>query len=154
VEPGFSVTDLLASAVFSLQENDPASATVHVDRALMVAEGAGAEVLRNAAVQLSKDDSAGALVTLESLAAQWPIGDSTAGGEIYSTYCMPCHGAQGEGGIGVALNPNEYVTSTTTPEMVEFILAGREGTAMAGFDGRLTESQIADVIAFLRLWSP
>lgn len=154
VAPEFSVTDLLASAVFALQEDDTASATVHVDRALTAAEGAGAEVLRNAAVQLSGNDNAGALMTLEALAAQWPIGDSTAGGEIYATYCLPCHGAQGEGGIGMALNPNEYVSVSTTPEMVEFIQAGREGTAMAGFDGRLTETQIADVIAFLRLWSP
>lgn len=154
VEPEFSVTDLLASAIFSLQEDDPASATIQVDRALMVAEGAGAEVLRNAAVQLSNEDNTGALVTLEALAAQWPIGDSAAGGEIYATYCQPCHGAQGEGGIGLSLNPSEFVASGTTPELVDFILAGREGTAMAGFDGRLTESQIADVIAFLRLWSP
>ncbi len=154
VEPEFSVTDLLASAVFSLQEDDPASAAVQVDRALMVAQGPGAEVLRNAAVQLSGEDSVGALVTLEALAAQWPIGDSAAGGEIYATYCLPCHGAQGEGGIGLPLNPSEFVAASTTPDLVEFILAGRTGTAMAGFDGRLAESQIADVIAFLRLWSP
>lgn len=154
VAAGFSVTDLLASAVFSLQESDPESAAIHVNRALLVAEGAGAEVLRNAAVQLSGEDNAGALVTLESLAAQWPIGDPAAGGEIYSTYCLPCHGAEGEGGIGLPLNPNEYIQASTTPELVEFILEGRAGTAMAGFDGRLSETEIADVIAFLRLWQP
>ncbi len=154
VEAEFSVTDLLASAVFSLKEDDPESAAVHVDRALLVAEGAGAEVLRNAAVQLSGKDNAGALVTLEALAAQWPIGDSAAGGEIYKTYCLPCHGAEGEGGIGLPLNPSEFVGASTTPELVEFILVGREGTAMAGFDGRLSETEIADVIAFLRLWQP
>jgi mono/diheme cytochrome c family protein len=154
VAPEFSVTDLLASAVFSLQEDDPASATLHVDRSLMVAEGAGAEVLRNAAVQLADGDNTGALATLEALKVQWPIGDSVAGAEIYATYCLPCHGAEGEGGIGVAMNPNEYVASSTTPELLEFILDGREGTAMAGFDGRLSETEIADVIAFLRLWSP
>lgn len=154
VEPEFSITDLLASAVFSMQEDDPESAAVHVNRALLVAEGAGAEVLRNAAVQLSSGDNTGALATLTALSAQWPIGDSVAGGETYSTYCLPCHGAQGEGGIGLPLNPSEFVAASTTPELLDFILAGRTGTAMAGFDGRLTETQIADVIAFLRLWSP
>ncbi|MCB9419813.1 MAG: c-type cytochrome [Ardenticatenaceae bacterium] len=152
VEPEFSVTDLLTSAIFSLQNDDSASAAIQVDRALTVAQGPGAEVLRNAAVQLSNGDSTGALATLEALSAQWPIGDSAAGGEIYSTYCLPCHGAQGEGGIGKQLNPNEFVASNTTPDLVQFILDGREGTAMAGFDGRLDEAQIADVIAFLRLW--
>jgi mono/diheme cytochrome c family protein len=154
VEPDFSVTDLLASAIFSLNEDDPDSAAVQVDRALMVAQGPGAEILRNVAAQLVNEDNAGALATLDALAVQWPIGDSTAGAEIYSTYCLPCHGAQGEGGIGLPLNPSEFVASSTTPELVDFILSGREGTAMAGFDGRLTETQIADVIAFLRLWQP
>ena len=154
VEAAFSVTDLLASAVFSLEEGDAESAGLHVTRALQLARGAGAEVLRNAAIQLSDGDDSGALATLSALADQWPLGDSTAGGEIYNTYCTPCHGAEGEGGIGVAMNPNEYVSSSTTPELVEFIMDGREGTAMAGFDSRLTEAEIADVIAFLRLWSP
>ncbi len=154
VEAAFSVTDLLASAVFSLEEGDADSAGLHVTRALQSAEGAGAEVLRNAAVQLSDGDESGALATLSALADQWPLGDSTAGGEIYSTYCTPCHGAQGEGGIGLPLNPSEFVAGSRTPELVEFIFEGREGTAMAGFDGRLTEAEIADVIAFLRLWSP
>jgi mono/diheme cytochrome c family protein len=154
VEAAFSVTDLLASAVFSLEEGDAESAGLHVSRALESAQGAGAEVLRNAAAQLSSGDDAGALATLSALADQWPLGDSTAGGAIYTTYCTPCHGAQGEGGIGLPLNPSEFVAGSTTPELVEFILAGREGTAMAGFDGRLTEEEIADVIAFLRLWQP
>lgn len=154
VEPEFSVTDLLASAIFSLKEDDPESTAVQVDRALMVAQGPGAEILRNVAVQLQSGDDVGALATLEALLPQWPIGDSVAGGEIYTTYCQPCHGAQGEGGIGLPLNPSEFVATSTTPDMVEFILTGRTGTAMAGFKGRLVESQIADVIAFLRLWSP
>ncbi len=154
VEAAFSITDLLASAVFSLQEGDVDSASLQVSRALESAEGAGAEVLRNAASQLAAGDNKGALATLSALADQWPLGDSAAGGEIFATYCSPCHGAQGEGGIGLPLNPSEFVASSRTPDLVDFILAGREGTAMAGFDGRLTEAEIADVIAFLRLWQP
>ena len=31
---------------------------------------------------------------------------------------------------------------------------GRPGTAMAGWKDRLTEAEIADIIAFLRTWNP
>ncbi|MCP4426320.1 MAG: c-type cytochrome [Chloroflexi bacterium] len=156
VEAAFSVTDLLASAVFSLEESDAGSAALHVERALRSAEGAGAEVLRNAAVQLSDGDDAGALITLSALAKQWPLGDSAAGEAVYKTYCTPCHGPEGAGvaGLGLPLQPSEFVSGSTTPELLNFILEGLEGTAMAGFEGRLTEAEIADVIAFLRLWSP
>lgn len=154
VQPNFSITNLLENAIFSLGQDDPASAALQVERALTVASGAGAEVLRNAAAQLASGDNAGALETLTALQEQWPMGDPTSGAAVYSTYCTPCHGSQGEGGIGVALNPNPFVQANTNAQMVEFLLAGRPGTAMAGFKGRLDEGQLADVIAFLRLWQP
>jgi mono/diheme cytochrome c family protein len=154
VQPNFSITNLLENAIFSLGQDDPASAALQVERALTVASGASAEVLRNAAAQLASGDNAGALETLTALQEQWPMGDPTSGAAVYSTYCTPCHGSQGEGGIGVALNPNPFVQANTNAQMVEFLLAGRPGTAMAGFKGRLDEGQLADVIAFLRLWQP
>jgi mono/diheme cytochrome c family protein len=154
VQPGFSVTDLLDNAIFSLEQNDIASAELQVNRAMSVAQGYGLEVLRNIASLLTSGDYAGALSGLQSLRQQWPLGDPTQGAAVFSTYCAPCHGAQGEGGIGKKLQPNEFIQSKTNAELVDFILSGRAGTAMAGFKGRLSEAQIADVIAFLRLWQP
>lgn len=152
VQPVFSPTDLLDQAVFALANDDPASARLHIERGLAVMPGQAAEVLRNAAVLLDADDQAGALAALQALREQWPLGDPTAGAAVYSTYCAPCHGAQGEGGIGVKLQPNAFVQAQTNAQLVEFLLTGRPGTAMAGFKGRLTETQLADVIAFMRLW--
>lgn len=154
VQPEFSVTNLLENAIFSLGQNDPASAALQVERALTVASGAAAELLRNAAAQLSSGDAAGALATLTALQEQWPMGDPTSGAAVYSTYCAPCHGPQGEGGIGIALNPNQFVQQNRNALLIEFLLAGRTGTAMAGFKGRLDEAQLADVTSFLRLWQP
>jgi len=154
VQPGFSVTDLLDNAIFSLEQNDIASAELQVNRAMSVAQGYGLEVLRNIASLLTSGDYAGALSGLQSLRQQWPLGDPTQGAAVFSTYCAPCHGAQGEGGIGKKLQPNEFIQSKTNAELVDFILSGRAGTAMAGFKGRLSEAQIADVVAFLRLWQP
>jgi len=73
----------------------------------------------------------------------------------YSVSCKPCHGAEGEGlGVFPALNPNEFVQGNLNADLVEFVLEGRVGTAMAGFNGRLTEDEIANVVSFLRLWQP
>jgi len=154
VQPEFSVTNLLENAIFALSQDDAESAALQINRALAIAQGAGAEVLRNAAAQLVSGDHTGALVTLQALHDQWPMGNATVGASVYSTYCAPCHGTQGEGGIGVALQPNEFIQTHNNAELVEFILAGRPGTAMASFKGRLAETEIADVIAFLRLWQP
>ncbi len=154
VEAAFSVTNLLGSAIFSLEEDDPDSAALHVTRALTVATGKGAEVLTNAAAQLVAGDNAGALVTLQILQEQWPMGVAEVGATLYEEKCSVCHGKQGEGGIGTAMQPSEFVQDNTNAQLVEFILEGRTGTAMAGWDGRMTEEEIANVIAFLRTWQP
>ncbi len=150
----FSITDLLASAVFSLQEDDPESAHLHVIRALSIAESSGAEVLDNANAQLATGDNLGALATLSALKEQWPIGNSVVGADLYAEKCEVCHGAQGEGGIGTVMQPNLYVQEHTNAELVDFILEGRVGTAMASWEGRMLEQEIADIIAFLRTWQP
>jgi mono/diheme cytochrome c family protein len=152
VQPAFNVTDLLDSALFALGQEDRESALLHVNRALGVIQGQGVEVLRNVVVLLEQDDRVGAQAALQALRQQWPLGDATAGAAVYSTYCAPCHGVQGEGGIGKPLRDNAFIQGQTNAELVDFLLVGRPGTAMAGFKGRLNETQLADVIAFLRLW--
>ena len=118
VQPDFSITNLLENAIFSLGQNDPASAALHVERALTVASGAGGEVLRNAAAQISGGDTAGALATLTALQEQWPMGDPTSGAAVYSTYCAPCHGAGGYGErivTGLALNDKALLLAGAVP---------------------------------------
>ena len=154
VQPDFSVTALLDSAIYSLEQGDVASALLQVNRAMTVAQGAGLELLRNVTSQLAGGDEAGALASLVAIRDQWPIGDATVGAAVYSTYCSPCHGPQGEGGVGPALQPSDYIHSQNNPDLEEFIRTGRPGTAMAGFADRLADSEIADLIAFLRLWQP
>ncbi len=71
---------------------------------------------------------------------------------MFSGTCLSCHGAEGEGGVGPRLTTNEYIQTSSNSDLLTFLLAGRPGTSMRGFDGRLNEFQIADVIAFLRTW--
>jgi mono/diheme cytochrome c family protein len=152
VAPSFSVTDLLGRALFALTQNDPGSATLQARRALGLTSGASAEVLRNALAQLQAGDNEGARATLQALSDQWPLGDAASGAALYSANCQVCHGSQGEGGIGKPLHPSAFVQSQNNSELVKFIGHGRPGTAMAGFTGRLSDGEMADLVAFLREW--
>lgn len=152
ITPSFSATDLIQRASFALSQEDPSSAQLHVQRAIEVTTGRGAEVLENVLAQLDSGDIEGARVTLEELRGQWPIGDVASGAILYSANCAACHGVQGEGGIGLALYQSPWIQERTNAELVQFIFDGRPGTAMAGFDERLNETEAADIVAFLRLW--
>jgi mono/diheme cytochrome c family protein len=152
VQPNFSVTDLISQAIFYLDNEDIQSAAMQLDRALTITEGAGADQLANAKDRLSKGDTVGALDTLKNLQSSWPLGDPAAGAMAYTISCSACHGIQGEGGIGLPLKSSQFVQSQSNAQLFDLISKGRTGTAMAGFADRLSEADIANVVAFLRLW--
>ncbi len=79
-------------------------------------------------------------------------GDTANGAQVYASSCAACHGSDGEGtSIGPALNRAELLAKgddflrATTRE-------GIAGTSMLAFEDRLTDQEIADVIAFFRSW--
>lgn len=154
IKAAFTATELIASAVFSLEEDDTDSAKLQVGRALEITEGKGFEMLTAANAQMTSEEYAEALTTLSALKEQWPMGDAEIGATLYQENCAVCHGEAGEGGIGIALQPNEFVQANTNATLVEFVLDGRVGTAMAGWEGRMTEENIANITAFLRTWQP
>ena len=154
VKASFDINEEINAAIFSLENNDPGSSLIHVQRGISVAPEMAAEILRNVEVQLNASDQAGALTNLKYLQENWPIGDPTVGETLYGKKCAVCHGAQGQGGVGLKLKPSEFVQQNTNADLVKFVLAGRTGTAMAGFKGRLTETELADIVAFLRTWQP
>ena len=158
VIPAYNVTGLINAAIFSLEGGDTDSAMLQIDRALsVIADGPGIDMLEDAKIKLEAGDNPGALETLTTLRDQWPIGDPINGATLYAANCAACHGADGEGGgngVFPPLNPNEYVQLNTTADLVKFIQEGRQGTAMAGFKDRLTEQEIADIVAQLRAWQP
>jgi mono/diheme cytochrome c family protein len=141
-----------------LENGDNESAMLNIDRALAImAEGPGKEMMESAISQLEANESSDAQETLTSLQDQWPIGDPTNGATLYAANCAVCHGDNGQGGgegVFPPLNPNQFVQTNSNAELVKFIQEGREGTAMAGFEGRLNEDEIADIVAHLRTWQP
>jgi mono/diheme cytochrome c family protein len=152
VQPDFLITDLIDRAVFFLDNGDIQSAALQIEHALSIAEGVGADMLASVQDQLSKGDAGAAMSTLQNLQASWPLGDPAGGAIAYTTSCSPCHGIQGEGGIGRALNSSEFIQTQSNAQLYDLIAQGRSGTSMVGFADRLSEADIANIIAFLRLW--
>ena len=89
----------------------------------------------------------------ETAAAAETQGDATAGGKSYATSCAGCHGAEGQGAIGPALeNVNEWTLAQFTTVLREGKTPERElGAVMPRFtDAQLTDSDVANVYAFIK----
>ncbi len=88
--------------------------------------------------------------------------DVVHGQELVDQSCTACHGRSYEGvsGLGTAFVDNVFIQDHTDAEMVAFIKEGRPGdapdngagVAMPPYGGnpRLTDSDLADIVAFLR----
>lgn len=89
-------------------------------------------------------------------------GNPEAGEKIYGESCERCHGyaGNGQGQMAEYLTPppaklnNPATQSKTDAELTEIILKGRSGTAMAGFEGALEGTQLADLLAYIRSLKP
>ena len=100
-------------------------------------------------------DDVVALIALWRQGASVPVPAAGPSGEaLYAANCAACHGASGEGGIGPALDLNDFVTETEAQDLADFILAGRAGTAMIGFNGRLSADEMASLVELLKSWQP
>lgn len=86
----------------------------------------------------------------------WP--DASAGGNLYRTYCVVCHGDGGRGdGPGAAsLDPRpanlaqgERIAGLAPFQVFNTVRLGVEGTGMAGFP-QLTEQEVWDIAFFVK----
>jgi len=84
-------------------------------------------------------------------------GDWDAGRHLFAGMCAGCHGVDGEGASGPQLNNAVFLGDATDVMLREWITYGKEGTEMRGFRkggqgiGELSDRQIEDVVAYLRL---
>jgi mono/diheme cytochrome c family protein len=140
--------------LFSLSQGDAEDAIFYLDRAKPFAFGPALEQFDPLITQIKAGESEKALTTLNDLRTQWPIGEVKSGEQIYIDACQGCHGSEGQGGVGLRLKPSQFIQTSTNADLLTLLFNGRTGTAMRSFTGRLTEQQLADVIAFLRSWQP
>lgn len=77
-------------------------------------------------------------------------GDPANGATVFAMNCAGCHGQDAAGGsVGPTLVSAE-LKAQDDDFYRQTILNGRAGTAMPAWQGRLSEQEIEDVIAFLR----
>ena len=80
------------------------------------------------------------------------------GGAIYQEDCAACHGEQGQGQVGPALNSKELLQTTADEVLSGLIRTGVPGTVMPAwgqaFGGPLTDEQVSQVVASIRAWEP
>jgi len=74
--------------------------------------------------------------------------DAAAGGRIFASQCAMCHGGQGEGGIGPALNQPDFRYGHNEEAVHESITKGRPN-GMPGFGGQLSGNDIDNLTAFV-----
>jgi cytochrome c oxidase cbb3-type subunit 3 len=90
--------------------------------------------------------------------ARWISGNIIGGKRLYESACASCHGQNGIGGEGPALNNRVLLANATDTYFVETISRGRQGTTMEGFLNpsparpTLSSEEIQEVIAYIRTW--
>ena len=152
VLPDTTVADLLNSAVYSLNQRDAPDGLFYLKRAKTLAFGPALARFDPVITELEKGQVDQGLKDLTALRNDWPLGDATNGKKVFNDACSGCHGSDGGGGVGKKLKPNEFIQKSANADVLEVLLNGRQGTAMRSFEGKLTEQQMADAIAYLRTW--
>lgn len=85
-------------------------------------------------------------------------GRSKEGGAIFNQRCAKCHGENGEGVKGPALNNQEFLSAASNGYLMATITLGRNQTAMpawgyAQLDApALSQTERHDLVAYLRSW--
>ncbi|MFQ5637497.1 MAG: c-type cytochrome [bacterium] len=116
--------------------------------------------------QLSRQEMNDIVAFIRSNADQKPAtivtgitpGTPANGQTLYESMCSGCHGVNGEGKHGPALNNQEFLAAATDGFLQATIALGRSGTAMRswakGAQGleELTAEEINDIVTYIRTW--
>lgn len=89
------------------------------------------------------------------IAAIAPLWAATANAEpnaqtLYNSYCIACHGAEMNAGIGGSLVDAEWKYAKTDAEIVALIQKGIPEKGMVSFEKILSEKQINDLVKLIR----
>jgi mono/diheme cytochrome c family protein len=78
------------------------------------------------------------------------------GSHLWQQNCSACHGLNGEGGLGPALNSQQYLQSASDDQTRLIVSVGVPGTQMSAwsldFGGPLTSEQIKALSTFIHSW--
>lgn len=147
VSANIPLTRYLSNGLFALRQFDRPDAEFFLRAALTQADDSQADVIQEVISLVQENHLFEAETSLITLLPPEEMGRA-----LYESNCAPCHGSTGEGGLGPGLHSNSFIQSKSDEELVNFILAGRNGTAMDGFEGILTEEELGNLLIILREW--
>lgn len=73
-----------------------------------------------------------------------------SGAQIYAEVCAQCHGENGEGKVGPALNTADFQAKNTDQTLFNIINLGHESTAMIAWGEILSSDQIQQLVVYIR----
>lgn len=78
------------------------------------------------------------------------------GESLYNTVCAACHGENGSGGLGPALNSQQFLSRQSDEQITNTVINGghRPNSQMPAFGDRLTSVEIDALVSFIRAWEP
>jgi cytochrome c oxidase cbb3-type subunit 3 len=77
-------------------------------------------------------------------------GNVENGEVLYIEHCAYCHGDEGEGTSALSLNNTTFLESVSDGFLLHALEEGRSGTAMISYSQTLTESELFDLVTFIR----
>lgn len=77
-------------------------------------------------------------------------GDVAKGGRLYAAQCESCHGTATQRGNAVHLANPMFLASASDAYLRVAVVEGRPGTPMEPWQGKLSASEIEDVLAYVR----
>jgi mono/diheme cytochrome c family protein len=147
VSANIPLSRYLSNALFAIRQFDRSDAEFFLNAAQTQADSSELEVIREVISLVQENrlfEAEAALITL--------LPPEEMGRALYESNCAPCHGSDGSGGLGPGLRPSSFFRNKSDEEIVAFMLAGRNGTAMEGFEGVLTADELGNVVTLLRAW--
>lgn len=94
------------------------------------------------------------VVSLVLFAAQTARADDLPGAKLFATYCAECHGVAGKGGFASAIGGEKFLGSYSDEVIAQITGDGIMTERMPAWNkakgGKLTDAQIADIVAYLR----
>jgi mono/diheme cytochrome c family protein len=76
---------------------------------------------------------------------------SLTGGQLFAIACASCHGSQGEGGVGPALNTPEFQQKVDDQALFDTISNGHTATPMVAWGENLSDEQINLLVQYIRV---
>ncbi len=78
------------------------------------------------------------------------------GQTLWGFNCSSCHGLNGEGGVGPALNSQQFLQAATDDQIAQITAVGVPGSQMSAYSqdyaGPLTSEQIRSLAVYIRSW--